>query len=210
MGKTTIYTFKSKSLFSVAIIVLFLGYFSVGTLQSQSRREQSRALKKEVFKLHQGDLETESLPFLERYLEMNPTEIYYKLLYAKALLYRKDLPVPRIDENIESRTEKSIAIKQNYNKATELFSENVLHLQKVKPRDPNLGKWYYLWAFSEWFSDNKEKAILLFRKAVKLDYRLTEAYYNIAALYESTNQMRDADIFWKKYEKAEKELEEEE
>ncbi len=196
--------------FSNLIWFFIVVFISLNNLYSQSKRDQSRALRKEVFRLHKEDLETDSIPFLERYLEMNPTELYYKLLYAKALLYRRDLPVPRIEENIESRTEKSRAIKMNYNKATELFAENVIHLQKVKPRDPNLGKWYYLWAFSEWFSDNKEKAILLFRKAVRLDYRLTESYYNIAALYESTNQMRDAEIFWKKYEKAEKELEEEE
>ncbi len=196
--------------FSNLIWFFIVVFISLNNLYSQSKRDQSRALRKEVFRLHKEDLETDSIPFLERYLEMNPTELYYKLLYAKALLYRRDLPVPRIEENIESRTEKSRAIKKNYNKATELFAENVIHLQKVKPRDPNLGKWYYLWAFSEWFSDNKEKAILLFRKAVRLDYRLTESYYNIAALYESTNQMRDAEIFWKKYEKAEKELEEEE
>ncbi len=196
--------------FSNLIWFFIVVFISLNNLYSQSKRDQSRALRKEVFRLHKEDLETDSIPFLERYLEMNPTELYYKLLYAKALLYRRDLPVPRIEENIESRTEKSRAIKMNYNKAIELFAENVIHLQKVKPRDPNLGKWYYLWAFSEWFSDNKEKAILLFRKAVRLDYRLTESYYNIAALYESTNQMRDAEIFWKKYEKAEKELEEEE
>lgn len=44
---------------------------------------------------------------------------------------------------------------------------------------------------------------------MKLDYRLTESYYNVASLYESLGQWKDASLYWRKYEKAEKELEEE-
>jgi len=183
--------------------------FSIfGVLTSAPNRD-SIALKQKIVELHLENKETESIPYLERYLELHPTELYYRLIYAKALLYRKDLSTPRLEEDVEVRSNKSRNILANYSKANQIFEESILHLQKVRPRDPNLGKWYYLWAFSAWFSDNKERAILLFRKSVRLDYRLTESYYNIASLYESLGQFKDADIFWKKYERAEKELEEE-
>ncbi|MDF3822022.1 hypothetical protein P3G55_19105 [Leptospira sp. 96542] len=176
---------------------------------ASSKKEESIKLRKQIYSLHKVDEETESLPYLEKYLELNQSELYFKLLYAKSLLYRRDLSVPIVTEPIEVRINKSKEIQKNYNLSSKLFSENVLHLEKVRPRDPNLGKWYYLWAFSELFSDNKEKAIKLFQKAIKLDYRLTEAYYNIASIYESLGQWKDAELFWRKYEKAERELEEE-
>ncbi|WP_246047759.1 tetratricopeptide repeat protein [Leptospira ilyithenensis] len=195
------------------IFKLFLGFCfvtEVALAAPSKRKEETTILKKQIFEYHRSDEETKSIPYLEKYLTISPNELYFKLVYAKALLYRTDLEVPGNDENIESRINKTRAIQSNYNKASKIFQENVLHLEKVRPRDPNLGRWYYLWAFSEWFSDNKEKSIKLFQKAVKLDYRLTECYYNIAALYESLGQWKDAELFWRKYEKAEKELEEEE
>ncbi|TGN17682.1 tetratricopeptide repeat protein [Leptospira idonii] len=200
MDKTIIYIFK------------FLFLFCIGSeiwAGPSKRKEETIVLKKQIFGFHRSDEETKSIPYLEKYLTLSPSELYFKLIYAKALLYRDDLPVPRNDENIETRINKTKAIQTNYNKASKIFQENVLHLEKVRPRDPNLGRWYYVWAFSEWFSDNKEKSIKLFQKAVKLDYRLTESYYNIASLYESLGQWKDAELYWRKYEKAEKELEEE-
>lgn len=173
------------------------------------KKEETIALKKQIYGLHKVDEETSSIPYLERYLELSQNELYFKLLYAKALLYRNDLLVPKPNEPAEDRINKAKIIQKNYNLASKLFQENVLHLEKVRPRDPNLGRWYYLWAFSEWFSDNKEKSIKLFLKAVKLDYRLTESYYNVASLYESLGQWKDASLYWRKFEKAEKELEEE-
>ncbi|TGL21950.1 hypothetical protein EHQ46_08360 [Leptospira yanagawae] len=173
------------------------------------KKEETIALKKQIYGLHKVDDETTSIPYLERYLELSQNELYFKLLYAKALLYRNDMSVPKPEEPAEDRINKAKIIQKNYNLASKIFQENVLHLEKVRPRDPNLGRWYYLWAFSEWFSDNKEKSIKLFLKAVKLDYRLTESYYNVASLYESLGQWKDASLYWRKYEKAEKELEEE-
>lgn len=190
-------------------IGLLLITTTIETAPSHKKEETSK-LKKQIFIYHKADEETNSIPYLERYLELSPSEIYFKLLYAKSLLYRTDLEVPKHDENIESRINKTKAIRLNYHRAAKIFQTNVLHLQQVRPRDPNLGRWLYLWAFSEWFADNKEKAIKLFLKAVKQDFRLTECYYNVAALYESLGQWRDAELFWRKYEKAERELEEEE
>ncbi|MCG6150123.1 hypothetical protein EHQ96_02975 [Leptospira levettii] len=201
MGKTTIYIFKLVSICFVIVTSISAG--------GSKKKEETIALKKQIYGLHKVDEETSSIPYLERYLELSQNELYFKLLYAKALLYRNDLSVPKPDEPAEDRINKAKIIQKNYNLASKLFQENVLHLEKVRPRDPNLGRWYYLWAFSEWFSDNKEKSIKLFLKAVKLDYRLTESYYNIASLYESLGQWKDASLYWRKFEKAEKELEEE-
>lgn len=190
------------------LIFFFVCTFSVFAGGSK-KKEETTALKKQIYGLHKVDDETSSIPYLERYLELSQNELYFKLLYAKSLLYRNDLSVPKPDEPAEDRINKAKIIQKNYNLASKLFQENVLHLEKVRPRDPNLGRWYYLWAFSEWFSDNKEKSIKLFLKAVKLDYRLTESYYNVASLYESLGQWKDASLYWRKFEKAEKELEEE-
>ncbi|MCW7497793.1 hypothetical protein ND860_14730 [Leptospira levettii] len=201
MDKTTIYIFKLVSVCLVIVTSISAG--------GSKKKEETIALKKQIYGLHKVDEETSSIPYLERYLELSQNELYFKLLYAKALLYRNDLSVPKPDEPAEDRINKAKIIQKNYNLASKLFQENVLHLEKVRPRDPNLGRWYYLWAFSEWFSDNKEKSIKLFLKAVKLDYRLTESYYNIASLYESLGQWKDASLYWRKFEKAEKELEEE-
>ncbi|TGL87413.1 hypothetical protein EHQ68_12075 [Leptospira congkakensis] len=200
MVKTSTYTFKF-----VFILLLTSQTWAGGS----KKKEETTALRKQIYNLHKVDEETSSIPYLERYLELSQNELYFKLLYAKALLYRTDLSVPRPNEPAEDRINKTKLIQKNYNLSSKLFQENVLHLQKVRPRDPNLGRWYYLWAFSEWYSDNKEKSIKLFQKAVKLDYRLTESYYNIAALYESLGQWQDANLYWRKFEKAEKELEEE-
>ncbi|MCW7458644.1 hypothetical protein ND856_14840 [Leptospira bandrabouensis] len=201
MGKTTIYTFRFVCILFLSTQLIWAG--------GSKKKEETTALKKQIYNLHKVDEETSSIPYLERYLDLSQNELYFKLLYAKALLYRNDLSVPKPDEPAEDRINKAKLIQKNYNLSSKLFQENVLHLEKVRPRDPNLGRWYYLWAFSEWFSDNKEKAIKLFQKAVKLDYRLTESYYNIASLYESLGQWQDASLYWRKFEKAEKELEEE-
>ncbi|MCZ8157714.1 MAG: hypothetical protein O9264_16465 [Leptospira sp.] len=202
MAKTTIFTFS----LCLAILVQFSAIYAAPS----RKKEVTHDLRKKIFAHHAADEETVSIPYLERYLEVSPSEIYFKLLYAKALLYRNDLVVPKSEEPIESRINKTRAIQTNYTKAAKIFQENVLHLQRIRPRDANLGRWFYLWAFSEWFSDNKEKAIKLFLKAVKQDYRLTEAYYNVAALYESLGQWKDAELYWQKYVKAEREIEDEE
>ncbi|MGV3665208.1 MAG: hypothetical protein ACO1NV_03675 [Leptospira bouyouniensis] len=201
MDKIIIYISNFFLVFFVTVISLSAG--------GSKKKEETIALKKQIYGLHKVDEETSSIPYLERYLELSQNELYFKLLYAKALLYRNDLLVPKPNEPAEDRINKAKIIQKNYNLASKLFQENVLHLEKVRPRDPNLGRWYYLWAFSEWFSDNKEKSIKLFLKAVKLDYRLTESYYNVASLYESLGQWKDASLYWRKFEKAEKELEEE-
>ncbi|TGM59763.1 hypothetical protein EHQ94_09555 [Leptospira meyeri] len=201
MDKTSTYTFKFVCILLLSTQLAWAG--------GSKKKEETTALRKQIYNLHKVDDETTSIPYLERYLDLSQNELYFKLLYAKALLYRNDLSVPKPDEPAEDRINKAKLIQKNYNLSSKLFQENVLHLEKVRPRDPNLGRWYYLWAFSEWFSDNKEKSIKLFQKAVKLDYRLTESYYNIASLYESLGQWQDASLYWRKFEKAEKELEEE-
>ncbi|MCE9499768.1 MAG: hypothetical protein K8R21_04615 [Leptospira sp.] len=77
--------------------------------------------------------------------------MYLKLVYAKAILFRLDLALPVPGEDIFTRTEKLRKIRQNYLKASEIFSETVTHLAKIRPRDPNLGKWFFLWGTASSF-----------------------------------------------------------
>ncbi|MBE7412274.1 MAG: tetratricopeptide repeat protein [Leptospiraceae bacterium] len=159
--------------------------------------------------MQQENKNTESIPYLEKYLELNESEIYLRLLYARALLFRTDLETPVPGEGIYERTEKLKKIKGNYRKSSEIFSKYVLILQNIRPREPSLGKWFFLWAMAEWFSGQKEKSISLFKKAIKLDFTLSSSYYNIASIYESLGQSQDAKIYWGRYLKAEKEFLEE-
>lgn len=124
-------------------------------------------------------------------------------------MFRLDLALPVPGEDIFTRTEKLRKIRQNYLKASEIFSETVTHLAKIRPRDPNLGKWFFLWGTAEWFGGRKEKAIHLFKRAVRVDFTLSDSFYNIASIYESLEQDQDSKIYWAKYLKAEKEFVEE-
>ncbi len=165
-----------------------------------------RELKKKAYSKFREKKYSEAIPYLERYLELQPAEIYMKLVYAQSLLLREDLPVPTRDMDTVTRIEKWREIRKNYKIAAGIFEENILLLENVRPREISLGKWYFQWATAEWFSGNKERAISLYKKAVKKDFTLIDSYYNIGAIYESLGQYSDAEKSWLEFVKAEKEL----
>lgn len=183
-------------------------WISFQNLQGENKRTQIAALRKKIISLQKENKNTESIPYLQRYLELNPTEIHYKLIYAKALLFQENFQLPVPDEDIFSRSEKLNSIKANYAEAARVFEESVNYLLMAQPRDPNLGKWHFLWGISELFAGNKEKAIHVFLKANKIDFTLSDSFYNVAVIYESLGQDQDAKLYWRKFEKSEKELKE--
>ena len=188
---------------SFFIFSFFLIAFSI--LPSEKGR-LTKELRAKTYELFKEGKYSESIPYLERYLEIQPAEIYMRLVYAQALLMKEDLPIPSREEDNYTRSEKWKAIKANYGHSAKLFEENIRVFESVRPRDPSLGKCYFHWATAEWFSGNKEKAIKLFGKSVKKDFTITDAYYNIGAIYDSMGQSVDAQNSWRRYYQAEKEL----
>lgn len=178
----------------------------VAPLYSSEKGRLTKELKSKTYQLFKDGKYSESIPYLEKYLEIQPAEIYMRLVYAQALLMKEDLPIPSREEDNYTRAEKWKTIKRNYGQSAKLFEENIQVFESVRPRDPSLGKWYFHWATAEWFSGNKEKAITLFRKSVEKDFTITDAYYNIGAIYDSMGQAVDAQNSWRRYYQAEKEL----
>lgn len=175
-------------------------------IDSSEKANLTRDLRKKSYELFKQEKYSESIPYIEKYLEVQPAEIYMKLVYAQALLYKENLPIPTREEDNYSRSQKWKAIRKNYGDSARIFEENITQMEMIRPREPSLGKWYFQWATAEWFSGNKEKAIKLFERSVGKDFTLTDAYYNIGAIYESMGQYADADNHWRKYVQAEKEL----
>ena len=83
--------------------------------------------------------------------------------------------------------------------AAKIFSEVVMYLEEVTPKDKRIADLYFLWAFAEYFGENREKAISLFSKSTRLKPELKKmANYNIAAIYEELGQIKDSEIYFKK------------
>ncbi|TGL63259.1 tetratricopeptide repeat protein [Leptospira sarikeiensis] len=192
------------------LVLFFLVTFTSSYSQEENRREWNKAAKQKVLLLHQSGKEAESLPFLEEYVKKNPNELIYKLYLARALFWRADLELPGHSEDVFSRMEKVRRIRENYLRAASIFEESLTYLGKVSPRDPDLGKWTFLWAMSEWYAGREDRAIQLFKKSFKQDFRLNQANYNIAAIYENLGQILDSQIYYGTYLKNEKEMKEEE
>ncbi|WCL48443.1 hypothetical protein [Leptospira sp. GIMC2001] len=193
----------AKIYFFIFNLFLFLSFFEISATEKATL---TRDLKKKSYELFKSEKYSESIPYLEKYLEVQPAEIYMRLVFAQALLLREDLPIPMRDEDSYSRIQKWKKIKSNYSESAKIFEENVTHFEMVRPRDPSLGKWLFQWATAEWYGGNKEKAIKLYERAVKKDFTLTDAYYNMGAIYDSMGQYADADLQWRKFIQAEKEL----
>lgn len=187
------------------ILIGFIILISLPTIATE-KKAILRELKTKSYEHFKNKQYSLAIPYIEKYLETQPREIYMKLVYAQSLLLKEDLPIPSRDEETVKRNEKWRQIRKNYYISARIFEENVLLLESVRPRDPSLGKWYFQWATAEWFSGNKEKALALYKKAVKKDFTLVDSYYNMAAIYESLGQYSDAEKYWIEYTKAEKEL----
>ncbi|TGK30021.1 hypothetical protein EHQ05_03410 [Leptospira yasudae] len=194
----------------LVIVWSFLSIFiSTSNANEENRKEWNRAVKERILKMNAAQEETESIPYLEKFVEKNPSDLTVKLWYARALFYRKDLEIPGHAEDIFSRMEKLKKIKENYLLAAKTFEEVLEYLAQATPRDPDLGKWHFLWAMCEWYAGREDRAIQIFKKAFKYDFRLNEANYNIASIYQALGQMKDADIYFRLYLKNDKEMREE-
>ncbi|EMO25558.1 tetratricopeptide repeat protein [Leptospira interrogans serovar Bataviae str. HAI135] len=62
---------------------------------------------------------------------------------------------------------------------------------------------------SEWYAGREDRAIQVFKKSFKYDFRLNEANYNIACIYQTLGQLKDAEIYFRTYLKNDKEMREE-
>ncbi|MBL0265953.1 MAG: hypothetical protein IPQ05_19345 [Leptospiraceae bacterium] len=141
---------------------------------------------------------TPSQSMLEKYLSFRD-EVRFKIYLAKAIIFKEDLNPPKEDDEIFIRQEKIHAVVNNYNRAARIFSEVIPYMERVTPKDKNLANLYFLWALSEQFSEDKERAISLYKKSASLSMELrTAAYYNIAALYEDLGQIKDSEIYFNK------------
>ncbi|TGK35991.1 hypothetical protein EHQ12_08025 [Leptospira gomenensis] len=190
-------------------IFIFLCAFFSSEAGEENRREWNLAVKEKILKMNETREETASIPFLKTYVDKNPSDVTMKLWYARALFYREDLSLPEHSEDVFSRMEKLKKIRENYLLASKLFGEVLEYLSSATPRDPDLGKWHFLWAMSEWYGGREDRAIQIFKKSFKYDFRLNEANYNIASIYQSLGQIQDAEIYFRAYLKNDKEMREE-
>lgn len=200
------FRFHAQDIKIVTIVVIFLigDLFSYHSATEKTRIAQE--LKKKAYTYFESGEYHKSLPYIEKYLEIQPAEIYMRLVYAQSLLYKENLPIPSREEDSYTRQKKWKEIKENYGESARIFETNIRKLEMVRPREISLGKWYFQWATAEWFSGNKEKAIKLYKQSVKKDFTLIDAYYNMGAIYESMGQYPDAEKQWRNYVQAEKEL----
>lgn len=191
------------------LLILFLSFVQILFPNEENRKEWNRAAKEKIIKMNEKEEETESIPYLEKYVEKNPSDLTFKLWYARALFYRKDLELPGHAEDVFSRMEKLKKIRDNYLQSARIFEEVLEYLSQATPRDPDLGKWHFLWAMAEWYAGRDDRAVQIFKKSFKYDFRLNEANYNIASIYQSIGQLKDADIYFRIYLKNDKEMREE-
>ncbi|MBP6740890.1 MAG: hypothetical protein KA146_12910 [Leptospiraceae bacterium] len=161
-------------------------------------RKDLNSLRQNCIKLFDEKKYSESIHSLEKYLSFRD-EVRFKIYLAKAILFKEDLNPPKEDDEIFTRQEKIHAVVNNYNRAARIFAEVVPYMERVTPKEKNLANLYFLWALSEQFSEDKEKAISLYKKSASLSEALRPvANYNIAALYEDLGQTKDSEIYFNK------------
>ncbi len=161
-------------------------------------KKELATLRQTCIELYEQKNYPESIKPLEKYLSFR-NEIKFKIYLAKAILFRKDLQEPKQEDEIFLREERIQTIIKNYNRAAKIFSEVVLYTERVTPKDKSLANLYFLWALSEQFSEDKEKAISLYKKSAALSIELRPvANYNVATLYEDLGQIRDSEVYFNK------------
>jgi hypothetical protein len=95
----------------------------VAPLYSSEKGRLTKELRSKTYQLFKDGKYSESIPYLEKYLEIQPAEIYMRLVYAQALLMKEDLPIPSREEDNYTRAEKWKTIKRNYGQSAKLFEE---------------------------------------------------------------------------------------
>ena len=179
-------------------IYIFSLFAATGIFPDSISKKELKILKQNCLDTYGQKKYPESIPLLEKYLSFRD-EVQFKIYLAKSILFRKDLPEPKEEDEIFLREEKIHKVIENYKKSERVFSEVVPYLEKVTPKDKTISSLYFLWALSNQFSENKEKAISLYKKAALLNPELNDAAnYNIAVLYEDLGQIKDSQIYFQK------------
>lgn len=179
-------------------IYIFSLLAATGIFPDSISKKELKILKLNCIDTYGQKKYPESIPLLEKYLSFRD-EVQFKIYLAKSILFRKDLPEPKEEDEIFLREEKIHKVIENYKKSERVFSEVVPYLENVTPKDKTISSLYFLWALSNQFSENKEKAISLYKKAALLNPELNDAAnYNIAALYEDLGQIKDSQIYFQK------------
>lgn len=181
---------------------IFIYIFSIllanDILPDSISKKELKLLKQNCIELYSQRKYEEAIPLLEKYLSFRD-EVQFKLYLAKSILFRKDLQEPKEEDEIFFRQEKIQIAIANYQKAERIYSEIIPTLERVTPKDKNIPSLYFLWALSNQFGENKEKAITLYKKSSRLNSSLSfAANYNIAALYEDLGQTKDSQIYFQK------------
>ena len=183
----------------VKIFIYIFSLFSISSVLAESiSKKELISLRQNAIYLYNDKKYTESIPLFERYLSFR-NEPKIKIYLAKSFLQRKDLPEPNEDDEIFVRQNKIFTLIENYKKASKIFADVVPYLEQVTPKDRSIPDLYFLWAFSEYFGKNNEKAIGLFKKSAILKPELKKmANYNIAVIYEELGQNTDSQIYFNK------------
>lgn len=181
------------------IFTFIFSLFAVTSVIPDSiSKKDLNTLRMNCIKLFEEKKYSESIGSLEKYLSFRD-EVRFKIYLAKAILFREDMQPPKEDDEIFTRQVKIHTAVKNYNRAAMIFSEVIPYIERVTPKDKTLANLYFLWALSEQFSEDKEKAISLYKKSASLSMELrTAAYYNIAALYEDLGQIKDSEVYFNK------------
>jgi len=181
------------------IFIYIFSLLSISSLLAESiSKKELIHLRQNAIYLYNDKKYTDSIPLFEKYLSFR-SEPKIKLYLAKSILQRKDFPEPEEADEIFIRQNKIYNIIENYKKASKIFAEVVPYLEQVTPKDRSIPDLYFLWAFSEYFAKNKEKAIGLFKKSAMLKPELKNiANYNVAVIYEELGQNTDSQIYFNK------------
>lgn len=182
-------------------IFIFSFLLANSVLPESISRKNLNALKENCLKTYSEKKYKEAIPLLEKYISFQD-EVRFKILLAKSILFQADLIEPKEKDEIFIRQERIHTILAHYKKAAKIFAEATLYIEKTTPKDKSLGDLYFLWALSEQFSNEREKAIGLYKKSALLKKDLAQvANYNIGAIYDSLGQTKESEIYFSKYAK---------
>lgn len=113
--------------------------------------------------------------------------------YANYLMGRILLSIPRDTRTKTGRQQKRQEIRQA-----------VKHLKLAAKQDPNNARIHFYLGFAYLFAQYRDQAYYAFKKAVQLDQKYIESYYNMAKIMEEKGNRTAARTLYKKYLKKHK------
>ena len=174
--------------------IIFIFVFSSFILHSDGRGYRNE-LKKNINANLLEEKYSESIKYLEEYTSKYPEDLIFHIYLAKSYLYRDDL---KLHEKI-SGIEDIRMIRENYQKASKIFSIKIPELEQKTPGDKKLSDFYFYWALAEMFSGNEDRSLGLFKKCISLNPSNKEAYYNAGIIQQKNSNYKDSDKYLKKY-----------